>query len=160
MVKKWKIIKSYNKKPNWKNATGRPSKLPKFIEAFEKVVNDDMNAIIHTDEDLFFITNDKLKEEDRIWYTTFKEYKNSKHKSDQEDYRKFWAVYKKALNKQKDNLFKSLKNDTKTWQKWAWIIERKFDDWNIRYKVDKTLKIKEVTEEEKDEVIDSLLDNL
>lgn len=26
--------------------------------------------------------------------------------------------------------------DDPQWQKWAWIIERKFDEWNIRMKQD------------------------
>jgi hypothetical protein len=46
----------------------------------------------------------------------------------------FSGLYKKALLKQRDDLFIKLQNDEKARQKWAWIIERKFDNWNIRMK--------------------------
>ena len=49
-------------------------------------------------------------------------------------------LYKKALTIQKKNLFKKLQSDDDKWQKYAWIIERKFDDWNLRSKQEVTGK--------------------
>lgn len=120
-----------------KKNTGRPSKINKFIPALTEVVNEWMNAIICTDEELFIKTNDKLDEEDRINYKTFVNYKAQSHKWDirEEDkrlYDEFLLVYKKALMKQKENLFATMAKDTKARQKRAWIIERKFEAWNLR----------------------------
>lgn len=36
--------------------------------------------------------------------------------------------------KQKQELFSKMGDDNKARQKWAWILERKFDDRNIRQK--------------------------
>ena len=33
---------------------------------------------------------------------------------------------------QKQNLFKKYEDEDKAWQKWAWIIERKFSEWNLK----------------------------
>ena len=38
----------------------------------------------------------------------------------------------KALIIQKENLFKKFSNDDRAWQRWAWIIERKFSEWNLK----------------------------
>ena len=35
---------------------------------------------------------------------------------------------------QKKNLFLKLIEGKGQWQRWAWIIERKFDEWNLRIK--------------------------
>jgi hypothetical protein len=40
------------------------------------------------------------------------------------------SLYKKALTNQKKGLFNKLWDDTQ-WQRYAWIIERKFSDWNL-----------------------------
>jgi hypothetical protein len=41
------------------------------------VLEEDINSIILTDEELFILANEKLEEEDQICYTTFKNYKAS-----------------------------------------------------------------------------------
>lgn len=113
---------------------GRPPKMGVWIVAFEHVVTEDINAIIFTDEELRIETNDRVSDEWKISDTTFTNWKTGKVKD--EMYHHFLAVYKKALLSQKKNLFKQLRNDVDKWQKWAWIIERKFDDWNLRSKVE------------------------
>ena len=30
------------------------------------------------------------------------------------------------------DLFKKFTNDDRAWQRWAWIIERKFSEWNLK----------------------------
>lgn len=115
----------------------RPTKLTdKFLKVADEIINDDMNAIIYTDEQLLFLINDKLDEKERITDRTFENWKSGSspvHEKDKLD--NFFALLKKALAKQQATLFLNMKKDQKVWQKWAWIIERKFDNWNIRQKV-------------------------
>ena len=49
-------------------------------------------------------------------------------------YAKFLHLIKKALFKEKKRLLELLAKDDKQWQRYAWILERKFDDWNIKMK--------------------------
>ena len=127
------------RREDWKYDTWRPSKIEKFTQAMWEVLQDWLNAIILTDEELFLLANDKLNEEERICYATFKTYKASEIQDEKAIYSDFLALYKKALLKQKQNLFRKLEWESKEWdkyqnqwQKYAWIIERKFDDWNLR----------------------------
>jgi len=46
--------------------------------------------------------------------------------------KRVFIPYKKALIIQKENLFKKFSNDDRAWQRWAWIIERKFSEWNLK----------------------------
>jgi GTP-sensing pleiotropic transcriptional regulator CodY len=89
-----------------------------------------------------------LSEETQICYTTFKNYKASKNENDSLLYSKFLSLYKKALTIQKKSLFENLKNDDKSWQRYAWIIERKFSDWNLKHlsEVDQTTTNIDITE--------------
>lgn len=125
------VVKKAKKeaKPNW-----RPAKVKKFLEAMQKVLTEKLNAIIMTDEELFIMANDLLEEECQICYATFKNYKRTNNKKDEELYDEFLAVYKKALVRQKKTLFDSMtKDDQQQWQKYAWIIERKFSNWNLKH---------------------------
>lgn len=120
-----------------KNNKRRPTKLTDhFLSVAEDIINNDMNAIIYTDEQLLFLINDKLEEKDRITDRTFENWKSGASPVNEQDkLDNFFALLKKALAKQQATLFLNLKKDQKVWQKWAWIIERKFDNWNIRQKV-------------------------
>jgi len=124
-----------------------------IIKTFESVVNDDINAIILTDEELTIEVNERLKEEDRFSYSAFKDWKafavGTKTEEDTspenyELYKQIRSVIKKALLKQKKHLFDKFRDEEGQWQKWAWIIERKFDDWNIKYKYDHTSKDEQI----------------
>jgi hypothetical protein len=130
-----------------------------IINAFKEVLDDGMNALIMTDEELCILVNEKLSDEDKFAYSTFKNWK-SKNKDNLEDktsrynvdkYKEILALIKKALIIQKDNLFKRLGCD-KDWTKWAWIIERKFDAWNIRYKAE----IKNTDEKDVKDILNKL----
>lgn len=116
------------------HAGWRPKKYEKFLEAMEKVLWENINAIIFTDEELFLNCNDLLTWDDKICYTTFRNYKKEAIKNSDEEllYNQFLSLYKKALSNQKKNLFDSLKSDPQAWQRFAWIIERKFSEWNLR----------------------------
>ncbi len=124
---------------------GRPTKInDEVLKAFDEIVNDGINAIILTDDELVFLVNEKLEAKDKFSYSSFQRWKALMTKdetdiSEEEEkyldkYADILGLIKKALITQKNNLFTELKNDKQTWTKWAWIIERKFDDWNLRIK--------------------------
>ena len=54
-----------------KKTRGRPTKLLTWIEAFKKVVNEDINAIILTDDELRMLTNDLVEEKQQVADRTF-----------------------------------------------------------------------------------------
>lgn len=123
---------------------GRPSKIYPFLAVMEEFFKEGSHhpvgtAIIHTDEELLWMVNDRLPAEERISMRSFVSYKSGELR-DNEALRAFSACYKKALMEQRDNLFQKLEGgDPGSWQKYAWIIERKFDSWNLRNKlVDET----------------------
>ena len=131
-------MKKTDKTKTNKKTRGRPTKLLTWIEAFQKVVNEDINAVILTDDELRMLTNDLVEEKQQIADRTFERWKLGEVKDS--IYFDFCRLYKKALTIQKKNLFKKLQSDDEKWQKYAWIIERKFDDWNLRNKQEVTGK--------------------
>jgi hypothetical protein len=123
-----------------KDKGGRPSKLTEdVLIAWAEVLEE--NILFATDEELFLLVNERLHTEDRICYTTFKNWKAGKQEHN-ELFDQFLSLYKKSLTKEKERLFIELQKDKQAWQRWAWIIERKFDEWNIRNKseIDHTTK--------------------
>lgn len=133
---------------NVKNKGGRPPKIAKFTAALEQILNTPHSvgyAIIYTDADLLEMTNDLLDKDDRICTTTFEKYKAGILKDDTL-LNVFVGVYKKALRQQAANLFERLESEgAGVWQKYAWIIERKFAEWNLRTRVvDETPQPKEL----------------
>lgn len=109
----------------------RPTKLTdNFLKVAEEVINTGQNALVHTDEDLLFLINEQLPEEERICDATFENWKAGKTKDDERG-AKFLGLIKKALTLQRDNLLDKLQGDDKAWQRWAWIIERKFTEWRL-----------------------------
>ena len=111
---------------------GRPNKLKNFIEAFKQVLEkNEANVIYLTDDELRITCNDLMEEEHQISDATFENRKAWKLK-DSLEYKEFLGLYKKALINQKSNLFKKLQWDEWQWQKFAWIIERKFSEWNLK----------------------------
>ena len=121
---------------------GRPTKLThNFIKVAKGIIEDDINAIIFTDAELLDAINEKLPEKERIFKTTFENWKR-KNKEDNKEIdmlgRQFLWLIKNALRKQKQHLFVKFREEPNQWQRWAWIIERKFNDWNIKQQHDLT----------------------
>lgn len=114
------------------------SKLEPFLEAAEQVLFDDINAIIFTDQELIDEINEHLGEKQQITRRTFQNWKQRIKEGDDLNGKaqSFFILYKKALRRQKNQLFKKFRNDKGQWQRWAWIIERKFDEWNIKHKME------------------------
>jgi hypothetical protein len=129
-----------------KNKGGRPTKLGEnFLKAAEEVLNGqeskgdlNMAVVALTDEMLWERINEKLEEKDQICYTTFKNWKAKTKREKEEDLdnlaKKFLSLYKKALSQQLENLLKNMAESDPQWTRFAWIIERKFDEWNLRKK--------------------------
>jgi hypothetical protein len=112
-------------------------KWEKFTEAMQRVVNREHSvgyAIIWTDEQLLDAVNELLEPEDRLSWASLKRYKAGEIKDDRVA-EVFVSCYKRALRDQADNLFELLRSDVPGgWQRYAWILERKFDDWNMTRK--------------------------
>lgn len=118
-----------------KHPGGRPTKLTaEFIAAAHEVIEAGDNALIFTDAELLFQINEKLSQEARICKSTWEKWKAGEVRDDVEG-QEFLRLIEKALHKQKTSLFQSLKTEPNQWQRWAWIIERKFDEWNLKKKV-------------------------
>ena len=111
---------------------GRPSKINKFIEAAKEVLFSD-SVMLFTDEELVDEINERLEEKDRISQRTFERWKASDFEEDGKTGKDFVGLIKKALRKQKENLLNKYSNDDRAWQRWAWIIERKFSEWNLKH---------------------------
>ena len=117
----------------------RPTKLnDKFIQAASQVINDDINTIIFTDAELFEEINDLLDPKDKITYRTFQNYKA---KADNETLTSFFVLIKKAERKQKKILISELRKTDKNWQRFAWILERKFpEQYNLKQEHNHTIE--------------------
>lgn len=128
-----------------KNKGGRPSKLnDKFLEVANRIVNEDINAIILSDEDLVFLINNELDENQRISDRTFQRWKAKEYDEDDTTGTEFCRIIKAALIQQRMHLFNKLRKDANSWTRWAWIIERKFTEWNIKHQHDVTSNGKEL----------------
>jgi hypothetical protein len=121
--------------PPDKHPGGRPTKLTQeFLAAAYEVINHEQNALIYTDEDLLFLINEKLSPEARISKSTFEKWKAGKVSDDVEG-QEFLRLMGRALLKQKEAMFKKFQDDGEDagpWQRTAWIIERKFREWNLQ----------------------------
>ena len=133
-------------------AIGRPTKIHAFIDEFKKQMSIDkvsQQVIFLTDAEMVFLINEMLPKKDRICDMTFRRWKAKHVGEKQTDFQEldevgaeFCSLYKKALIQQKAALFDKLTDKKEySWQKWAWIIERKFDDWNIRHKLDNNVNV-------------------
>ena len=110
----------------------RPSKLNEtFLEKAEKVLWNE-NLVLFTDEELVDEINDQLSEKEQITTRTFQRWKAADFEEKGEIGIAFCRLMKKALRDQKANLYEKYKSEKGAWQKWAWIIERKFSEWNLK----------------------------
>lgn len=105
----------------------------RFMDAL-KVVVDDPYFYCLTDEELVLSINEHMGEE-YLKYDTFLRYKAGTRGTESDYYDEFVHVIKKHLIKAKIGLLKKLQSEEKAWQKYAWILERKFEDFN---KLDKS----------------------
>ena len=133
---------------------GRKSKISRFLQAFECVIEKPHpvgRAIIFTDRELVFLTNQELEnKEDHVDDSTLNRWKQGYEfadDSDNEEAREFRRIYEKHLMMQREHLFKMMmaKSEARSWNRYLAVIERKFDDWNLRKKsVDETPDLKKL----------------
>lgn len=116
-----------------KNKIGRPFKMTNWVPALEKVL--DNNSIVFlTDKDLVFLVNKELPFEDRITDRTYKNWKAGKFAPNDDLGSVFLEMIQDALIKEKMALGEALKNDkTGQWVRYAWILERKFEEFNLKH---------------------------
>ena len=123
---------------------GRPAKINQvWLDKAEEVISDQRNIRCLTDKKLLFEINYGLDEKHQICQTTFEEYKAWKKLKDPEKaemLERFTGLYKKALNEQSKWLMQAMLEDSDKWQKYAWIMERKLNEWNLRIITDNTHK--------------------
>lgn len=111
----------------------RPTKLTSnVLNAISTVI--ETNILFCTDEELVIEINELLPENERFSYESFSKWKREESQSDNPLFQQFLRLIKKALIKEKSRLLSKLEKDERAWQKYAWILERKFDEWNIRNK--------------------------
>lgn len=124
---------------------GRKSKLPRFLEEFKSVIQQDHPvgyAIMFTDRELREMVNRRLRkkgyENDQVPESTFVRWKSCDwvSEADQAMGDEFKELYSEALEDQMSHLFRAMADDDekRSWQRYAWIIERKKDEWNLRSK--------------------------
>lgn len=129
---------------------GRPKKEVAFVREFKRVIDQHTPngsvgfAIIYTDEQLVDVVNRGLKREERISLREFQRYKAGKLKDSDENggiLSQFQEYYRQAQCDQLHTLFDRMtdEGEKRSWQRWAWIIERKFEEWNkIEKRTDET----------------------
>lgn len=123
---------------NTKSPRGRMSKIHPWLVALREVFSeyaDTADIWIYTDEDILFLVNQKLPKKDRIGESTFRTWKVTAREGKREDlpdhFVEFLALYKNALLLAKKCIMSALATDPQKWQRWAWIMERKFPNWRM-----------------------------
>lgn len=122
---------------------GRQPKLTKkFLKIARKVVKNENTAICFTDEDLLYLINEYLNENEKVSKRAFEEWKSGNTpKQLPNEAHIFRELMITIRIKQKQFLFRvMLSNKTKQWRKWAWMIERKFPEWRLNQQIDITSK--------------------
>jgi len=112
----------------------RPLKINgNFIKAARKVINE-IRSIAWTDEDFLFEVNWELKPKDQISDRTFDNYiqRGKTGKVINETLKEFLRLLKKARHQAKDNLIKLVHEGKQNWQARAWILERKYPEYNLK----------------------------
>lgn len=114
--------------------SGNWSKMEKWVVKLEKVLEKE-NIIFLTDNDLIFLVNKELPKKDRITRQTFHNWKTGKFGAlDKEIGEQFVEMVHGAMIMQKNHLLNKLLNtDDKNWTKMAWILERRFEEWNLKH---------------------------
>ena len=138
---------------------GRPSKFKPIAMALHtlfqvpdmRITNEEgediglnFRVIAMTESGLLSCINDMVEEHEKISEKSWERYRRGDIEglgSDEVVYiSMFMTAYKKALESQRYALAMALGRDTPgAWQKWAWLLERRFEEFNQRTKsVDET----------------------
>lgn len=117
----------------FRKGAGRPFKMRGFIEAFKEVLEEE-NLVFLKEEDLLFLTNKKLHKKDRITKRTFQNWKAGNFHEDLEIGEQFLELVDEMLIRQRQFLGQMMLNtNNNSWTKYAWLLERKFDEFNLKH---------------------------
>ncbi|MCG2611511.1 hypothetical protein LZZ90_08320 [Flavobacterium sp. SM15] len=128
-----------------KNEKGRPFKMKVWLPALKAVLdNEDLRYL--TDNELLFLVNRLLPKNERINKRTFINWKGGKFAPDEEIGEEFLELMEYAHIRQKQALGqKMLDENNMTWTKYAWLLERKFSDLNLKHISEHTNKNEQTT---------------
>lgn len=112
---------------------GRPYKMENWVNELEEVLESE-NIFFLAKKDLVFLTNDRLPKDDRISVRTLEKWNAGQNRpEDEELVERFEYLIEKSLIRQKMNLEKKMmESNDKNWTRIAWIMERKFSEWNLK----------------------------
>jgi len=114
---------------------GRPTTLtPEIVLFVSELLKDGLNALLYTDEDIREEINYELSLE--IKPETFRTWIHSNSE--------FKTLIKKARRQQRENLIKRLTLEKQGWQRFAWLLERKFSEFNLKSISEVTHKIEPI----------------
>ena len=108
-----------------------------ILKVMDKVLNDEYNAVILDISDLITLINYELpKGHKKIDLDDFREWLDSYESKEEKPeknplYERFYELLQIARIRQKQSLILAMTQDPARWQRYAWILERSFDDMNL-----------------------------
>ena len=116
-----------------KRGAGRPFKMETWLHQLVKVLEDE-EILFLSDKDLVFLVNRELPKENQIADSTFEKWKAGKFAPNDEIGKEFIGCIHLALIRQKQLLSQKMMEDNNgQWTRYAWIMERKFTEWNLKH---------------------------
>lgn len=116
-----------------KRLAGRPFKMEFWLKELNVVLEDE-DILFLSDKDLVFLVNRGLPQEHKIADSTFEKWKAGKFAPNEEVGKEFIECIHLALIRQKQMLSKKMMEDNNgQWTRFAWIMERKFSEWNLKH---------------------------
>lgn len=100
---------------------------------------------ILTDKDLVFLINERLSDADKVSQISFEKWKRIAKEEKEKvpnHFKEFRRLYKRALLIAKMQLLASLHEGGQQWQRFAWILERKFPSWKVKSLSDEQIEDK------------------
>jgi hypothetical protein len=116
-----------------KRLAGRPFKMQEWVSELVNILSEE-DILFLSDKDLVFLVNRRLTEENQISISTFEKWKSGKYAPNEEVGKEFVGCINLASIRQKQMLSKKMMEDNNgQWTRFAWIMERKFSDWNLKH---------------------------
>lgn len=112
---------------------GRPNKMKEWVRALMNVLENE-NIIFLTDKDLILLVNRTLPSDNQISQSTFEKWKAGKFHENDEIGKEFIGCIELALIRQKQWLGEKMLNENSGyWVRYAWTLERKFSEFNLKH---------------------------
>lgn len=154
-----------SKNKNGKDSgAGRPFKMHRWVEKLKEVLLKEDTTFLH-DEDLIFLVNMELEENEQITPRTFMNWKAGKFTPDEQIGKEFMEILKYCKIKQKQFLMaKIIEPNDKNWYRFAWIAERRFEELNLKKITETNIKNEQTAiiqimaaNDEQSKLIDSII---